>query len=148
MADRAVAVAFAGAAEDAGLLPPPTPEAEQFERGLERGVVRLLRCAGCARFRLPWAPVCPHCHSSDAAWETAAGTGRVFSWVRYHREFVPEFAALVPYSVVCVELEEGVRVFGRYLDEGIPETGQRVYAAVEAWPEHRFALAFRKDPAE
>lgn len=65
-----------------------------------------------------------------------SGGGTVFSWVRYHRSYIPEFEDLLPYSVLLVELEEGVRIFGRYLSAESPAIGDRVQVVVERWADN------------
>lgn len=46
--------------------------------------------------------------------------GHVFTWTVSHRAFDPHFADELPYAVVVVETEEGVRVVGNL--EGIALT--------------------------
>lgn len=133
---------FPGCAVDARLLPVPTADVAPFEAGLAERVLRLQACTDCGRVRFPVAPVCPYCGSADGEWREVEGRGRVHSWVRYHRAFAPEFEPLVPYSVLCVELDAGVRLFGRVAAQTTPELGQPVRAAAERWPEGRFVIAF------
>jgi uncharacterized OB-fold protein len=140
--ERLAVLDFPGAAADARLVPVPTADVAPFEAGLADRVLRLQACTGCGRVRFPVAPVCPYCAGGDAEWREVDGRGRVHSWVRYHRAFVPEFEPLVPYSVLCVELDAGVRLFGRFAAQATPGLGQRVQAAAERWPEGRFVLAF------
>jgi uncharacterized protein len=140
--ERLPVLDFPGAAADARLLPVRTADVAPFEAGLADGALRLQTCIGCGRVRFPVAPMCPHCGGGGAEWREVDGRGRVHSWVRYHRAFAPEFEPLVPYSVLCVELDAGVRLFGRFATQDTPELGQRVQAAAERWPEGRFVLAF------
>lgn len=135
-------IQFPGPAADARLLPVPTADVAPFEAGLADRALRLQACTACGRIRFPVAPVCPYCAGSGAEWREVDGRGRVHSWVRYQRAFAPEFGPLVPYSVLCVQLDAGVRLFGRFAAEATPELGQRVRAAAERWPEGRFVLAF------
>ncbi len=44
--------------------------------------------------------------------------GRVFTWTVSHRPFDPHFADELPYAIVVVETDEGVRVVGN--PRGIP----------------------------
>ena len=133
---------FPGVAADARLVPVPTADMAPFEAALAERVLRLQACSACGRVRFPVAPVCPHCGGAGAEWREVDGRGHVHTWARYHRAFAPEFEPLVPYSVLCVELDAGVRLFGRFTAETAPELGQRVQAAVERWPEGRLVLAF------
>ena len=48
-------------------------------------------CAGCLRAELPW--------------RTLSGRGKIVSWTRFHRSYLPAYPA--PHVVIAVELEEG-----------------------------------------
>jgi uncharacterized OB-fold protein len=48
--------------------------------------------------------------------EQASGRGLIWSWVIAHAPVLPSFAEKVPYNVVVVELEEGIRMIGNLLD--------------------------------
>ncbi len=135
-------VDFRAAAAGDALLPALVPEARPHEAGLAEGVLRLQACSRCRRVRFPIAPVCPYCGGEVAEWRPLTGLGRVHSWARYHRAYVPAFEPLVPYSVLDVELDEGPRLFGRLADRSAPRTGLRVRAIVERWPGGRFVPAF------
>ena len=43
-------------------------------------------------------------------WIDASGRGRVHSWTMTHHAFHPGFKADLPYTLVTVDLEEGVRM--------------------------------------
>jgi uncharacterized OB-fold protein len=97
-------------------LPIITPDTAPFWEGCRNGQLLLQRCAACAAWRYPPAPVCPCCASSVAAWTPTSHTGRIHSFVIYHRAFHPAYAAEVPYAVALVELGEGVRMILRIVD--------------------------------
>ena len=46
----------------------------------------------------------------NAAWVDASGSGRVHSWTVTHHAFHPGFKADLPYTLVTVDLDEGVRM--------------------------------------
>ncbi len=46
------------------------------------------------------------------SWELSTSRGRVYTWTVTHRPLDPFFADELPYAVVVVETEEGVRVVG------------------------------------
>jgi uncharacterized protein len=121
---------FPGVGDPAYLLPPPS----ELLSALRDGRLVLQRCDACGRFRYPVAPVCPYCGGEALAWQELSGRGTVHSWARYHRPYLPEFEPLLPYAVLSVELEEGVRIYGRFADDGEPEIGLAVQAIVERWP--------------
>ena len=73
--------------------------------------------------------MCAVCNSMDYTFEQASGRGRIWSWVIAHAPVLPSFAEKVPYNVVVVELDEGVRMVGNLFDvdndaieEGMPVT--------------------------
>jgi uncharacterized OB-fold protein len=63
----------------------------------------------------------------DSVFEQASGRGRIWSWVVAHAPVLPSFAEKIPYNVVVVTLDEGVRMIGNVLgvdndaiEEGMP----------------------------
>ncbi len=58
--------------------------------------------------------MCPKCRSLETEWVPVQGRGTVYSWVTYQETFHPGFKT--PYSVVLVELEEGVRLVSNLKD--------------------------------
>jgi uncharacterized OB-fold protein len=93
----------------------------------------LPRCSSCKRFHFYPRSVCPHCRSPDITWETASGTGEVYSYTVVHRAPSPTFAQKAPYIVVVVALAEGPHMMTR-LDGVAPEAvriGMRVQVDFE-----------------
>src|SRR2546426_219434 len=74
--------------------------------------LRFQRCTGCRRWRHPPGPMCPHCLSMESEWAQASGRARLVSWVVVHPPVLPAWKDRVPYPVVLVECEEGVRTIG------------------------------------
>ena len=58
--------------------------------------------------------MCPKCRSLEKEWSPSSGKGTIHSWVTYQEAPHPGFKA--PYSVVLVELEEGVRLVSNLVD--------------------------------
>lgn len=54
--------------------------------------------------------MCAICGSGRWQWTESAGRGRIYSWTITHQAMHPAFATQVPYAVVVVELDEGVRM--------------------------------------
>ena len=131
---------FPGAGDPSYLLPPPS----EFLSALREGRLVLQGCDACGRLRYPIAPVCPYCGGEAFAWQELSGRGTVHSWARYHRSYLPEFEPLMPYAVVSVELEDGVRIYGRFADGGEPEIGLAVQAIAERWPGGQCVHAFAR----
>jgi uncharacterized OB-fold protein len=87
-----------------------------WHEALDRGELMLPQCASCAQFRFPPMPSCPHCGAAGAGTPVrASGLGYVYSWVVIRMALDPAFAGEVPYGIVAVDLEEGPRVFGRFV---------------------------------
>ena len=81
---------------------------------LEQDRLEIPRCNACGRTFFAPQPECPHCGAQDWSRIEASGRGKIYSWVVCHLPFDPRFAEEVPYAILAVELEEGVRLFGRW----------------------------------
>jgi uncharacterized OB-fold protein len=66
----------------------------------------------------------------------------VVSLVHYARAHLPEFEAIVPYTVLCVQLAEGPRMFGRLAGGDAAQIGQDVAVIIERWADGGHAPAF------
>lgn len=112
---------------------PPEPDLDSrwWWDALAEGRLEVPKCRACGRSFFPPQPYCPHCGASGWERVEASGQGRIYSWVVAHTAFDPRFADEVPYPIVAVELQEGVRLFGRYRgsDDGI-RAGAQVCAFV------------------
>jgi len=87
---------------------------EGFWTGADQGKLVLQKCADCGEWRHIPKPMCPKCHSVEKEWVPVSGKGVVYSWVTYHESPHPAFKT--PYSVVLVELEEGMRIVSNLVD--------------------------------
>jgi uncharacterized OB-fold protein len=74
-------------------------------RSIAARALELQRCAACARFQYPPAPVCTHCGCADLHWKPVSGAGTIISWVVFHKTYLPAYPA--PYNVIAVRLAEG-----------------------------------------
>jgi hypothetical protein len=75
-----------------------------------RGELRFQRCDSCKAWRHLPRLMCPQCGSSDWSWERSSGRGKIYTWTITHQAMHPAFTAEVPYAVIVVELDEGVRM--------------------------------------
>jgi len=91
--------------------------------------LRFQRCTACRAWRHMPRECCPVCGSFAWSWERSSGKGTVFSWTVVQRALHPAFAADVPYAVVIVELEEGVRLVSQVVD--VPPEELRLGLPVE-----------------
>jgi uncharacterized OB-fold protein len=96
-------------------LPAMTPGSSGFWEGCKRHQLLIQRCQNCGTFRHYPHPMCPNCNSTDAEWAPVSGQGKVYSMTVVQHPTHPAFAD-VPYAVVIVELEEGMRMVGDVVD--------------------------------
>ena len=120
-------------ADYAKLVPSPTADTQPYWDGLNEGRLRLQRCADCGKVRHYPRPVCDACCSMNVAWVEASGNGRVHSWTVTHHAFHPGFKPDLPYTLVTVDLDEGVRMQAqlRGLDPRELRVGRPVRVAFE-----------------
>jgi uncharacterized OB-fold protein len=126
---------------ESGLLLPDIedPESAPFWEGTARGELLVQTCASCGHRRMPPRPMCPSCRSTQSAWEPSSGRGSIWSFVVPHPPLLPAYAALAPYNVVLVSLEEdpNIRFVGNLVTSadappgGIDPTTIRIGEAVE-----------------
>jgi uncharacterized OB-fold protein len=96
-------------------LPSPDLDDAPFWEGLKQHKLLLQRCAECKLWRHPPMPMCPACNSFEQEWIESPGRGTVYSWIIVRQHTHPFFSDM-PYNVVLVELDEGVRIFSNLLD--------------------------------
>lgn len=93
--------------ESAFLLPNvEDPDSAGFWAGTAAGELRMQRCADCGVRRMPPRPMCFACRSLRHVWEPLSGRGTVWSFVVVHPPLLPAYAALAPYNVITVALDE------------------------------------------
>jgi uncharacterized protein len=93
--------------EAAYLLPDlDDPDGRPFWEGTARGRLVVQSCAECGRLRMPPRPMCPACNSLRHEWQAMSGRGAIWSFVVPHPPLLPAYAALAPYNVVVVALDE------------------------------------------
>ncbi|MWD26544.1 hypothetical protein E0K89_003540 [Aquicoccus sp. SCR17] len=106
------------------------PEAP-FWAGLREGEIRVQHCVACGTPRFPASRFCPECHSDRAEWRAVEPRGEVESHCTFHKCYFPGFVGDMPYTVIQVRLDCGLRFFSNIADGGRPATGQRVAAVFE-----------------
>jgi uncharacterized OB-fold protein len=111
-------------------LPPDDAANRPYWDGAKRGVLMLQRCMDCGRHRFPAARYCAQCRGERSAWVASSGRGVVESHCSFHKAYWPAFEGELPYAVVQVRLEEGVRLFSNLVG-GAPRAGLRVKAHFE-----------------
>jgi uncharacterized protein len=91
-------------------LPSMRGLAGEFYKYCKNHELRFQRCLACGGWRHVPREMCAQCGSFDYEWAKSSGKGQVFSWSTTSQPMLPKFADAVPYSIVIVELEEGVRM--------------------------------------
>jgi uncharacterized OB-fold protein len=84
-----------------------------FWDAASRGELVIQRCTACEG--LVWYPraLCPRCGGTELSWEPVPADGTVYAVSVHHRPASPELAGAVPYAVVLVDLDAGVRMMAR-----------------------------------
>jgi uncharacterized OB-fold protein len=96
-------------------IPNPAPRPisyldEQFWAHCADGVLAFQCCSDCETWRHIPRFMCANCGSEKWAWRQSSGRGVVYSWTVCHMPMSPEFIPVLPYAVLVVELQEGVRM--------------------------------------
>lgn len=99
--------------EGEAYTPTRSPEAKPFWEGCRERILRLPRCSACGRFHFYPRRFCPFCDSMEIAWVEATGKGTIYTYAIVRQPIEAAYAALVPYCIAVVELEEGVRMLTR-----------------------------------
>jgi len=94
--------------------PPMIWENVGFWEGVKGHQLVFQRCKDCATWVHPPRPACPKCRSFEKEWVPSKGKGTIYSWVTYMESPHPAFKT--PYSVVLVELDDGVRLISNMVD--------------------------------
>jgi uncharacterized OB-fold protein len=92
-------------------LRPPIDETNSFFwEGTRLGELRVQRCPDTSRLIFPPRLRSPWGSHPEPGWVAVSGRGTVWSFVVPHPPLVPQFAALAPYNVILVALDEDPRV--------------------------------------
>jgi len=100
----------------------PLPEEDKwsgpFFEAAREGRLVAQRCSATGKFFFPPAPVSPFTRDTNWSWEDLSGKGTIGSFVVMHQKYFPGFGDEVPYPVIEVELEEGVRLISNIVELG------------------------------
>lgn len=124
------------------------PVLARFTEGLAGDRLELPRCNNCGR--LVWYPKarCPHCMSTELAWEQLSGRGVVHSYTVNRRPH-GEYADKGPLVIAYVQLAEGPRVLSHVVvDPDSARIGIPVRLATGLGPESQVRLTFVPDSEE
>ena len=101
---------------------------QPFWQALRRGEVCVQACGNCGLHRVPAARFCPQCRSETSEWDAVAPAGVIETWCIFHRPYFDGLA--VPYTVIQVRLDCGVRLFSNPVD--VEPASLRIGMPVEA----------------
>jgi uncharacterized OB-fold protein len=110
-------------------IPAITPEMRPFFAAAKRHELVVQRCQECGTRRFPAREICSKCLSRQVHWVAVSGRGEVFSYNVMHQVYHPGFADEVPYAVVVVRLEEGVKLTSSLV--GVPPQAIRIGMPVQ-----------------
>jgi len=113
-----------------GLMLPDNENLTHWQ-GARAGRVLVQKCCSCMQLRFPAAVVCAKCGSNSSEWVATDTTGRVLAWCRFHRGYFKELEEKLPYTVLLVELDSGIKLYAN-LASGELDTEIEIGTAVEA----------------
>jgi uncharacterized OB-fold protein len=110
-------------------LPRRRGMAGEFYAYCKKHELRFQRCTDCRTWRHVPRDMCAKCGSFNWEWAKSSGKGKLFSWTTAMQPMLPQFADLVPYSPVIIEMDEGVRLVSWLTD--VPPDDLRLDLPVE-----------------
>jgi uncharacterized OB-fold protein/acyl dehydratase len=114
------------------LRPPKGHDNAWWWEAVDRGELRIQRCASCGTLRHPPRPMCGACQSLDWGSVVSKGAGTVHSYVVLHHPPIPGYD--FPLPVALIDLDEGTRIVANVVGcaPGEVHIGMRVQARIEA----------------
>lgn len=98
------------------ILPEINQDNSGYWEAAKKHILVIQRCRDCKRLRHPPGPMCSVCQSMKYEWVRVSGRGKIYSYTICYSTVHPALREKVPYGVVLVELEEGVRVVSNVVD--------------------------------
>jgi uncharacterized protein len=115
----------------------PSPAPDELTRpywdAAAHGRLEIQRCRGCKRYHHPPTSMCFECGSEDLGFEPVSGHGTIYTYTITHDARNPAFAAIQPYAIVWVELDEQPRLRIVANMPGTPTGDLRIGAPVEVF---------------
>jgi uncharacterized protein len=96
-------------------LPAPDNASRHYWQSAADGQLVIQRCTTCGEFQFYPRALCVSC-AGETEWVDASGRGTLYTYTIIRQNRSPAFAALSPYAVGIVELEEGVRMMSNIVD--------------------------------
>ncbi|MHA4854367.1 Zn-ribbon domain-containing OB-fold protein [Rhodococcus sp. MSC1_016] len=123
-----------------------SPLYEQYFQGLSVRRIIVPRCDDCEVVQWPPREICGTCQGSSFIPAEMPHEGVVYTYSVMYRAFHPAFSNSVPYGVAVVELTEGVRIIGRFVDSDADslECGQGMEAVFDDLGNGSGSIAWRR----
>ena len=128
--------------------PSADADSRPYFEGLNRAELMLQFCTTCDRHQFPPRAFCVRCGDRSIDWRPASGRGELYAATVTHRPSEEAFAALVPYAVGLVDLDEGVRVMARGAAEDAVIGGRVVVVPDPGAPVGPSLLFIREETVE
>jgi uncharacterized OB-fold protein len=87
-------------------IPVPDELTRPYWDAANEGRLVIQRCGGCTRYHHPPVAICPACACEALAFEEVSGNGEIHALTVTHDARTPAFAAIQPYLIVWVALDE------------------------------------------
>ncbi len=101
-------------------LPAPDNASRHYWQSAAEGRLVVQRCTSCDAYQFYPRALCASC-AGETEWVDASGRGTLHTFTVIRQNRSEAFAALSPYAVGIVELEEGVRMMSNIVDCDVEE---------------------------
>lgn len=101
-------------------LPAPDNASRHYWQSAAQGRLVVQRCTSCGVYQFYPRALCASC-AGETEWVDASGRGTLHTFTVIRQNRSEAFAALSPYAVGIVELEEGVRMMSNIVECDVEE---------------------------
>jgi uncharacterized protein len=101
-------------------LPAPDNASRHYWQSAAEGRLVVQRCTSCGVYQFYPRALCASC-AGETEWVEASGRGSLHTFTVIRQNRSEAFAALSPYAVGIVELEEGVRMMSNIVECDVEE---------------------------
>ena len=113
-----------------------------FWEGMADNKLMIQKCTACGEYQFPPAAFCIHCHSDDVKWVEASGKAKLWSTVKFHKQYLKtQYPEL--FRVGIAKLEEGPTMFARMPVDPTPEFDEQLQAVFHKTEDGSYLLGFK-----
>ena len=118
-----------------------------YFQALQNNMLVVQQCEKCGHWQWPAREFCFYCHCTRLGWREIKQNGFIYTYTVVYRAFHPWFKNCLPYGIVIVELEKGIRMLGNYFGSDVEslECGMPMKAAFEKVHDEITVLNWVKD---